>query len=180
MAVPALDQFARSALPVGGAVAQIRRTVAVHQRLAGYHAQAARRGGLEERIHRAAVYGREHLRGGGTVAQQFVEKEFGNGACVRCIAEARLGRIGVALEPVEQVAPVGGDHVELRIMDVGVDEARRQQARAVIDELDPVTVAAASNASAGPTASIRPSATSRAPRSQYSQAAGSPCGPGSA
>ena len=48
------------------------------------------------------------------------------------IGMARLGREGVALEPVEQLGAVRGDHVELHAVHVGVDQARRQQAAAVV------------------------------------------------
>ena len=45
---------------------------------------------------------------------------------------ARLGGEGVRRQPVEQLAAVAGDDVDLRAVHVGVDEARQDQAAAVV------------------------------------------------
>ena len=60
-------------------------------------------------------------RGGGAVARQFVEEEFGIAGRMRGIAEFLLLDEGVFLQPFEQLRPIGGDHLGLRIMDVRVD-----------------------------------------------------------
>ena len=39
------------------------------------------------------------------------------------IAELRLGRKGVAIQPFEKMAAVGADHFELWCVDMGIDEA---------------------------------------------------------
>ena len=60
--------------------------------------------GLEQRFDRAFVHGGINQRGRGAVAQQFVEEEacrfVGDGA----VGEARLGRKGVVVQPVEQMS----------------------------------------------------------------------------
>ncbi len=46
-----------------------------------------------------------------------------------------LGREGVRGKPVEQLRAPGTEHVDLRAVDVGVDEARQHEAAAVVDTL---------------------------------------------
>ena len=45
---------------------------------------------------------------------------------------AHLGREGVGVQPVEQLGAVAGDDVQLRAVDVGVDEAGQDQAAGVL------------------------------------------------
>ena len=48
------------------------------------------------------------------------------------VRKSRLFRIRVTNEPVQQLSTVGRDDVELRIMDVAVDQTRNNQFAAVI------------------------------------------------
>lgn len=128
VAVPALDQRAALGVATGRGIAQRRRRVAVHQHLAGDHPQAALLRGLEECLGGYRMDRAEHQRGSGAVAQQFVEEQLGLGGGVAGIGKALLGGKGVGFQPVQQLGAVGGDHSELRVMHMAVDEAGQQQA----------------------------------------------------
>ncbi len=132
LAVPALDEFAAVPLGARHVIAQIVRAVAVHQDLAADHAQIAPLGFLEEGVDRLLVHGRIDRGGGGAVAQQRVEEQPGDLAPMLRIGEGALRREGVVVEPVEQLPAVGGDDVDLRVMHMGVDEARQDQLAAVV------------------------------------------------
>ena len=67
--------------------------------------------------------------------QQRVEEAPGRGLGMRRLAVQRFGRVGVRLEPVEQLGAVAGDHVELRAVHMGVDEAGQHQPAAMVDAL---------------------------------------------
>ena len=127
VAVPRRDELAHLALAPGRAVAQSLRAVSVHERLARDHAQPARGGGLEEGLGRTLVNRAEHLRRSRALTHKLIEKELGHGARIDRIGETQLGRVRVVFEPFEQIAPAGGDHVHLRIVDMRVDEARHDQ-----------------------------------------------------
>ena len=131
-AVPARDQVLHLALGGGDVVDQVGRGVAVHQHLAGDDTHAARLGGGEERIDRGGVHGREDDRRGRAVGEQRVEEVRRCRVGVRDVGVARLGRKGVRRQPVEQLGPVAGDDVDLRTVDVGVDEAWQDQAAGMV------------------------------------------------
>ena len=78
------------------------------------------------------MHGGEDDGRGRAVRQQRVEE--GLGALPRDdrIGVAQLGREGVGVQPVEQLGAEAGDDVELRAVDVGVDETGQQQAAAVV------------------------------------------------
>ncbi len=135
LAVPAFDQRLAVGVAGFGGVGQVVRRVAVHQYLAGDHPQVALFAGIEEGVHRFLVHTAEHQRGGGAVAQQFLEKHLGDFAGVRGVAEGALGGEGVGIEPVQQLLAVGSDHAGLRIVDMGVDETGRDQRVRVLDHL---------------------------------------------
>ena len=90
-------------------------------------AHAARLGGGEERVDRAGVDGREDDRRRRAVREQRVEEVRRGGLGVRRLGVARLGREGVRRQPVEQLAAVARDDVDLRAVHVRVDEARQDQ-----------------------------------------------------
>ena len=46
----------------------------------------------------------------------------------------RLGREDVVVQPVQQLAPVAGDHAGLGVVQVAVDEAGQHQMAAVVVE----------------------------------------------
>ena len=71
------------------------------------------------------MHGAVHERAGGAAAQQFIEEELGDVGGVFRVLEAALGRERVLLEPRQQPRRRRRDHVRLRIVDVRVDEARR-------------------------------------------------------
>ena len=69
------------------------------------------------------------------VRQQRVEEVRGCRFGVRAVGVARLGGKGVRRQPVEQLAAVAGDDVDLRAVHVAVDEARHDRVPAPIDDL---------------------------------------------
>jgi len=79
------------------------------------------------------MYGREDQCRRRAVAQQLVEEEIGDFARMPGVREAALGRIRVAGQPLEQLFPVGGDDVGLRIMNVRIDETGDDELAGVID-----------------------------------------------
>nr|GEU28080.1 hypothetical protein [Tanacetum cinerariifolium] len=135
--VPALDQRFGVARAAFGRVAQEVRAIAVHQHLAGHHAQAARFAGREERVHRCRVHGAVHHGRGGAAAQQLVEEEFGHVPSVRRVLEAAFHRKGIGLQPWQQPFRGRRDHVRLRIVDMGVDKAGHEQLAAVVVHRSP-------------------------------------------
>ena len=76
--------------------------------------------------------GRKDDRRGGAVRQQRLDEQLRADPRALRIGEALLGRKGVRLEPVEQLFAVARDHVELRHVDVGVDEAGQDQPAGVV------------------------------------------------
>ena len=99
----------------------------VHQHLAGDDPHVALERGLEQGVDRAGVDGGEDERAGGAVAEQLVEEEGGDRVGVGAVGEGLFGREDMALEPLHELLAVRGDALDLRIMDVGVDEARDDQ-----------------------------------------------------
>ena len=78
-------------------------------------------------MHRPVDHG-----GGSAVAGELVEEEARDGGAVGGIGEALLLDEGVGVQPVEQLRAIGGDHLGLGQMDVGVDQARQDQAVGVV------------------------------------------------
>ena len=136
-AVPALDQGGAIDAGLHHVVAQVVGRVAVHQHLAGDHAHAPLLGGGEQRVGAGRVHGGEHHRRRAAVRQQRVQKHVGCDLGKHRIGMARLSREGVGVEPVEQLGAPGRDHIDLRAVHMGVDEAWQQQAATVV-ELQPV------------------------------------------
>ncbi len=54
---------------------------------------------------------------------------------MRLVAELLLLDEGVGVEPFEQRAGIGADHLHLREMDMRIDEAGQDQVRPVVDDL---------------------------------------------
>jgi hypothetical protein len=75
LAVPALDQRLAFGVAGFGGVGQVVRGVAVHHHLAGDQAQVQALGLFEQGVDRLRVHAAEHQRGGGAVAQQFLEED---------------------------------------------------------------------------------------------------------
>ena len=132
-AMPALDQRAAVGLGAWHVVAQVVGRVAVHQHLAGDHLHAALAGGGEQRVHTGHVHRGEHHRRGAAVGQQGVGEQRGRHLRHRGVGMAGFGREGVGVEPIQQLGAPAGDHIHLRAMHMGVDEAGQQQAAAVVD-----------------------------------------------
>ena len=66
---------------------------------------------------------------------KFVEKERRDARAMRGIGEFLLLDERIVVQPVEQLRAVGADHLGLRIMDVGVDEAGHdERAGMIVDE----------------------------------------------
>ncbi len=56
---------------------------------------------------------------------------------MRRIGKALLFHEGVARQPFHELRTIGGDHLRLRQMDMGIDEARADEMRAMVDKLCP-------------------------------------------
>ena len=136
-AMPASYQRAAIGLGLDHVVAQRLRRMPVHQHLAGDQAHASALRGLEQRHGTGQVDGRKDHRRGAAMGQQGVEEQRRRGLRESRVGVPGLGRKGVALKPVQQLGAPGGDHVELRAVDMGVDETRHQQLAAAV-ELEPV------------------------------------------
>eukprot|EP01032_Pedospumella_encystans_P022488 gene22488-25482_t len=104
--------------------ANIQRAVATGAEVA-YERQFGR--GLRLR----ASFAMQHADDGNN-AQQLVEEELGGGGGVRRVLELALGREGVGVQPGQQAGRRRGDHVGLRIVHMGVDEAGRDHLAAIV------------------------------------------------
>ncbi len=132
--VPAFDERLRLVVAALSRVPQPLRRIAVHHHLARRHAQTALLGAGEKRVHRLRMDGAVDRRRRGAVAQALIEKMLGYRARIVRVREFQLRREGVAVQPVEKLLAIGGDHLALRIVDMAVDEARHDQVgRVVID-----------------------------------------------
>ena len=154
VAVPALDEIAAVGDRGRRRRQQARRTVAVHDRVAGDHALIALVGRGEQGFGRGRMRAAIRDRRGGAVAGELVEKERGVARRMGWIGEFLLLDESVLLQPLQELRAVGGDHLGLRKMNVRVDEARhdqrvgvavdgdagrklRQQRRGIADRFDP-------------------------------------------
>ena len=72
------------------------------------------------------------MRRRGAMRDQPVEEYFRRRRGIGRIGIARLFRKGEAVEPVEQILSRRREHAVLREMDMGIDEARHDQAIAII------------------------------------------------
>jgi hypothetical protein len=82
------------------------------------------------------VHAAEDQRGGGAVAQQFLDENVRDFIGVVLVGELAFAREGVGVEPVQQLLAVGADHAGLRQVDVGVDEAGGDQRILIMGDLD--------------------------------------------
>ena len=131
-AAPSGDQCLGVGAAGGDGVAQALRPQ-VHQHLAGDDPHVALERGFEERVDRAGVDGGEDERAGGAVAEQLVEEEGGHRVGVAAVGEGLFGREDMAFEPLHELFAVRGDALDLRIMDMGIDEAGDDQAVQPLD-----------------------------------------------
>ena len=164
-AVPAPDEIAAVGDGGGGGSEQPRRRVAVHEGIARDHAGVAAVRGRKQRGGRIRMRRAVGKRRGGAVARQLVEEKFGVARGVRGIGEFLLFDEGVFLQPFEELRAIGGDHLRLRVVDMGVDESGQNQRVGVMFDRELPPAAAASARAAGPAASMRPSLTSTMPSS---------------
>ncbi len=125
--VPTSDQLGAVVITRLCGVAQKLGAVAVHQHLAGHHAQIARFALGEEGVGRFLVDRAIHERGGRAARQQFFDEEARRIARIGRIGEAAFGRERVRVEPRQQTRRRRGDHVGLRIVNVRIDETRHDQ-----------------------------------------------------
>ncbi len=135
LAVPAFYELAHVAANAFRCIPEVLGTVAIHHHLARRHAHLASLGGGEEGIGRGAMHGAEDHRRRRSVAQQLVQEKLGDLLGVGTLREARFLGKGVLLEPVQEVAAGAGDDVGLRVMDVRIDEAGKDQRRAAVDDI---------------------------------------------
>ena len=93
------------------------------------------RGFLEQRVDRLRMHRAEHQRGRCAVAQEFVAKD-ARGCARKClVGESLLSRIGVAIQPIQQLLALRADDSGLHEMDMRIDKARRDQMAAIIRDL---------------------------------------------
>lgn len=130
--VPALDQRHAVAVAGLGGVQQRGRRVAVHHHLAGDHPRVEAGRLLEEGVHRLRMHGAIDHGRGGAAAQQFAQEHAGHALRVRRVGKLLLGHEGVLVEPFEQLLAVRGHHLGLRIVDMGVDETRADDAVRIV------------------------------------------------
>ncbi len=127
LAMPALDERLRVVVAALRGIAQGFGRVSIHEAFAGDATHAAFRDGLEERIHGLGMHGAERRHGRGAVAQAFIEKRAGDAARMRRVRELLFGDEGVFFQPVEQLLAVGAHDLQLRVMNMAIDEARQNQ-----------------------------------------------------
>ena len=133
-AVPGGEQGLR--VVIGGlrGVAHPVGAVAVHHHLAADHPHSPRRGGGEIGLGRSGMRRAKGDTGRGALTQQLVEEGPGDARGMGRVGEPRFGREDIAVQPFEQLLAPGGHHLRLRQVDMGIDEARKQQVRAVVAE----------------------------------------------
>ena len=135
-AVPFPDQRQRFVVSRLGRVEQRRRRVAVHQHLARGQAQADFLGFLEQGIDRLRMDRAVDAARRDPVAQVLAQEQPGDLARVCLVGEPEFGRERVLVQPVQKLRAMAGDHRRLRIVDVGVDEACRDECVfAVVEDL---------------------------------------------
>jgi hypothetical protein len=132
LVVPAVNQVDAVALGLDHVVAQAVGGVAVHQHLAGDQAHALCIGRLEQGLRTDFVHSGEHDRAGGAMRPQGRQETLRAHARHLGVGVALFGGEGVGVEPVEQGGAKAGDHVELRAVHMGVNEAGHQQAAAMV------------------------------------------------
>ncbi len=126
-AVPALDECLAVLVRGGCIVLQRIGTVAVHKNLAGDKTHIARFGRFKYRISRMRVYGTEDQRRRSAVVQQFVNEDRRHLSRIIRVFETRLDRVGITVQPVQQLLSVGSNNVELRKVHVTVNESRHDE-----------------------------------------------------
>src|SRR3546814_14519100 len=89
----------------------------------------------------AGVDGAVDGRRSGAVARQLVEEEARDRHRVFRLGEALLLHQGVALQPVHELGAVGGDHLGLREVDVGVEIGRASGREGVCQDVESAGVA---------------------------------------
>ena len=109
-----------------GRIENVRWRVAVHHHLAGenQHFVALRR--FKDGVNRTRRGGAEDRGRGRAVALQLVDEEFSNALRVCPIVELRFSREGVLVQPLQQLRAVSANDLDLRIVDMRVNEARQQ------------------------------------------------------
>ena len=125
--VPAFDQGPALVVAALRRIEETGRGVAVHQDLAGDHPGVEAGGFGEERLDRAGMDRAVDHRRGGARAQDLAEEQPRHPLGMGLIGELQLRGEGILLEPGQQLLAVGGDHLQLRIVDVGVDQAGQDQ-----------------------------------------------------
>lgn len=130
--MPSLEQPLAVGIGALGRVAQPLGRVAIHAGLARIGPQAPRRRRLEEGVHALGMDGGIAADGGRAMGEGQVEVAARDLGGISGIAEAHLLGEGVGLEPVDQPLAPARDDGGLRIVHMGIDEARRDQRLPVI------------------------------------------------
>ena len=117
-------------------VPEFLRAIAIHQDLARYQAHVAGLGSFENRIGRMRMHSAKHQGRRRAIAQQFIDERVCHFTCMIRVGEFRLYRVGILVQPVEQLRSVGTNDVELREMHMAVDEPGNNQFSGVVRDLD--------------------------------------------
>ncbi len=134
--VPAPDQRGALVIALLRGIEQGRGGVAVHQHFARDHPGVQPRGFRKERLHRLRMHSAiDHGRGGAR-AQQLAQEHLRHHRGMGRLGELLLGHEGVGIEPFEQLRAIGADHLQLRIMHMGVDHAGHDQLIGVVHRRD--------------------------------------------
>ena len=73
------------------------------------------------------MHGTEYQCRGRAILEQFVDEQVGDPSRVSRVREFHFPRECIAMQPVQQLLAVRGYDVELRVVDVTVDEPRHDQ-----------------------------------------------------
>ena len=115
-------------------VSQAFGRVAIHAGFTCENPHIARGGSSEEGIHAFGVDRAIAGNAGGAIGQEKIEIDPGYFITIGAIAKAHFFWESIGLEPIDQPFAPRGDDARLRVMGMGVDEARNNQALAVVGD----------------------------------------------
>ena len=133
LAMPFLDDCLGIVIARLRRIEQGRRRIAIHHHLAGDHAEIAPVAFAEKRLGGALVNGAIGHGAGCAMAHKLVEKGRGDARRVNRINKFLLLDECIGVEPFEQSRRIGADHLHLRKVQMGVDEAGHHQMGSVIN-----------------------------------------------
>jgi hypothetical protein len=130
--MPFLDQGLGLVITAFGGVAQRLRHVPVHHAFAGDDPHVALQGFGEQSVDRLRIDRAIDAGRGRAVAQQRLAEERGDRARMGLVGESFLNGIDVVLNPLQELLAGRGDDLALHVVDVGIDEARAEDAAGIV------------------------------------------------